>query len=122
MRSDGRQTPSAFEDAWNCGDRRPPQADPALPTPDQQQGRANGTVKVPPSRACEGPGPTTTQQPTCFPRGWNGAHARCDGVEQAHPDDHRDLIVPVAGYSDHFCDLSPSLQNEIISRTEHPGI
>jgi formate C-acetyltransferase len=41
---------------------------------------------------------------------------------QAHPDDHHDLIVRVAGYSDYFCDLSPSLQNEIISRTEHSGI
>ena len=41
---------------------------------------------------------------------------------QAHPDEHRDLIVRVAGYSDYFCDLSASLQNEIISRTEHAGI
>jgi formate C-acetyltransferase len=40
---------------------------------------------------------------------------------QAHPDQHRDLIVRVAGYSDYFCDLSPTLQDEIISRTEHTG-
>ena len=32
-----------------------------------------------PSRACEGPGPTTTQQPTGSPRPGNGASARCDG-------------------------------------------
>jgi pyruvate formate-lyase/glycerol dehydratase family glycyl radical enzyme len=38
---------------------------------------------------------------------------------QRHPDDHRDLIVRVAGYSDYFCDLSSSLQDEIIARTEH---
>jgi len=38
---------------------------------------------------------------------------------QASPDDHRDLIVRVAGYSDYFCDLSRPLQDEIISRTEH---
>ncbi len=38
---------------------------------------------------------------------------------QQHPDEHRDLIVRVAGYSDYFCDLSRSLQDEIISRTEH---
>jgi formate C-acetyltransferase len=38
---------------------------------------------------------------------------------QAHPEQHRDLIVRVAGYSDYFCDLSPELQNEIIARTEH---
>ncbi|MEX1170073.1 MAG: trans-4-hydroxy-L-proline dehydratase [Chloroflexota bacterium] len=38
---------------------------------------------------------------------------------QAHPEAHRDLIVRVAGYSDYFCDLSRSLQDEIIARTEH---
>jgi formate C-acetyltransferase len=38
---------------------------------------------------------------------------------QALPDEHRDLIVRVAGYSDYFCDLSVALQNEIIERTEH---
>jgi pyruvate-formate lyase len=38
---------------------------------------------------------------------------------QAHPEQHRDLIVRVAGYSDYFCDLSKDLQEEIIARTEH---
>jgi len=38
---------------------------------------------------------------------------------QAHPEQHRDLIVRVAGYSDYFCDLIPPLQDEIIARTEH---
>jgi formate C-acetyltransferase len=38
---------------------------------------------------------------------------------QAQPEQHRDLIVRVAGYSDYFCDLSRTLQDEIISRTEH---
>jgi pyruvate formate-lyase/glycerol dehydratase family glycyl radical enzyme len=38
---------------------------------------------------------------------------------QAAPDDYRDLIVRVAGYSDYFCDLSKELQDEIIERTEH---
>ena len=38
---------------------------------------------------------------------------------QAHPEEHRDLIVRVAGYSDYFCDLGKDLQEEIISRTEH---
>ncbi|SPE38693.1 formate C-acetyltransferase [Candidatus Sulfopaludibacter sp. SbA3] len=37
---------------------------------------------------------------------------------QAHPEQHRDLIVRVAGYSDYFCDLTTALQNEIIERTE----
>jgi len=40
---------------------------------------------------------------------------------QEHPDDYRDLIVRVAGYSDYFCDLSRALQDEIIARTEHKG-
>jgi pyruvate formate-lyase/glycerol dehydratase family glycyl radical enzyme len=39
---------------------------------------------------------------------------------QAQPEQHRDLIVRVAGYSDYFCDLSTELQEEIIARTEHP--
>ena len=38
---------------------------------------------------------------------------------QAHPEEHRGLIVRVAGYSDYFCDLSSDLQEEIISRTAH---
>ncbi|MFH1085626.1 MAG: pyruvate formate lyase family protein, partial [Chloroflexota bacterium] len=38
---------------------------------------------------------------------------------QARPEQHRNLIVRVAGYSDYFCDLSPALQEEIIARTAH---
>jgi formate C-acetyltransferase len=38
---------------------------------------------------------------------------------QQNPEDYRDLIVRVAGYSDYFCDLSEALQEEIIGRTEH---
>jgi formate C-acetyltransferase len=38
---------------------------------------------------------------------------------QTHPEQHRDLIVRVAGYSDYFCDLTTPLQDEIIARTEH---
>ncbi len=40
---------------------------------------------------------------------------------QAAPDEHRGLIVRVAGYSDYFCDLSNALQEEIIARTAHEG-
>ena len=56
----------------------------------------------------------------------NGHHIQFNVVDasilraaQRDPDRFRDLIVRVAGYSDYFCDLSESLQNEIISRTEH---
>ena len=38
---------------------------------------------------------------------------------QQNPEQYRDLIVRVAGYSDYFCDLGEALQNEIIARTEH---
>lgn len=37
---------------------------------------------------------------------------------QQHPEDYKDLIVRVAGYSDHFRNLSKALQDEIIERTE----
>ena len=37
---------------------------------------------------------------------------------QKHPEEYRDLIVRVAGYSDHFRNLSRALQDEIIERTE----
>jgi len=40
---------------------------------------------------------------------------------QEHPEQYRDLIVRVAGYSDYYCDLSKTLQDEIITRTEHQG-
>jgi formate C-acetyltransferase len=42
-------------------------------------------------------------------------------LAQQHPEQYRSLIVRVAGYSDYFCDLSKSLQDEIIARTEHTG-
>ncbi len=58
----------------------------------------------------------------------NGHHVQFNVVDasvlreaQAYPDDHRGLIVRVAGYSDYFCDLSDELQDEIISRTAHEG-
>ncbi len=41
---------------------------------------------------------------------------------QKNPEQYRDLIVRVAGYSDYFCDLSTALQDEIIARTEHEGL
>ena len=36
-----------------------------------------------------------------------------------HPEEHKDLIVRVAGYSDYFNDLGDELQDEIIRRSEH---
>ncbi|MCK4999556.1 MAG: hypothetical protein KAS23_08470, partial [Anaerohalosphaera sp.] len=37
---------------------------------------------------------------------------------QQAPDENRDLIVRVAGYSDYFVELGRELQDEIIARTE----
>lgn len=38
---------------------------------------------------------------------------------QKHPENHRDLVVRVAGYSAFWVDLEKQVQDEIISRTEH---
>lgn len=54
----------------------------------------------------------------------NGHHIQFNVVDsetlrkaQQNPQEYRDLIVRVAGYSDYFCDLGQELQEEIISRT-----
>lgn len=38
---------------------------------------------------------------------------------QERPEDYRDLIVRVAGFSAFFVELSRSVQDQIIARTEH---
>ena len=38
---------------------------------------------------------------------------------QQHPENYRDLLVRVAGYSDYFNDMTEQLQNEIIARTQN---
>jgi pyruvate-formate lyase len=38
---------------------------------------------------------------------------------QKHPEQYRDLVVRIGGYSDYFVGLSPEMQQEIIMRTEH---
>ena len=55
-----------------------------------------------------------------------GHHVQFNIVDRAvledamvHPEQHRDLMVRVAGYSDYFVLLSPEIQREILSRTEH---
>ena len=56
----------------------------------------------------------------------DGHHVQFNIVDAAtlraareRPEEYRDLIVRVAGYSDYFCDLGEALQDEIIARTEH---
>jgi formate C-acetyltransferase len=40
---------------------------------------------------------------------------------RSHPEQYRDLVVRIGGYSDYFTGLSPQMQDEIIMRTEHEG-
>ena len=40
---------------------------------------------------------------------------------QKCPEDYRDLLVRVAGYSTQFVNLSRAMQDAIIARTEHRG-
>ncbi|MBW2409035.1 MAG: glycyl radical protein [Deltaproteobacteria bacterium] len=56
----------------------------------------------------------------------NGHHIQYNVVDsstlrkaQQAPDDYRDLLVRVAGYSDYFVDLDGDHQEEIIARTQH---
>jgi pyruvate formate-lyase/glycerol dehydratase family glycyl radical enzyme len=56
----------------------------------------------------------------------NGHHIQFNIVDsetlrraQRKPDEYRDLLVRVAGYSDYFVDLDSDHQEEIIARTEH---
>jgi formate C-acetyltransferase len=56
----------------------------------------------------------------------NGHHIQFNIVDtatlkkaQASPEDYRNLLVRVAGYSDYFVDLDEYHQQEIIERTEH---
>jgi formate C-acetyltransferase len=58
----------------------------------------------------------------------NGHHIQFNVVDtetlrraQATPDDYRDLLVRVAGYSDYFVDLDVDHQEEIIRRTAQEG-
>ena len=36
-----------------------------------------------------------------------------------NPEEYRDLVVRIGGYSDYFVKLSPEMQQEVILRTEH---
>jgi len=40
---------------------------------------------------------------------------------QETPEDYKDLMVRMAGYSDYFNDMNADLQQEIIDRTENEG-
>jgi len=59
----------------------------------------------------------------------NGHHVQFNVVDtatlrraQASPEEYRNLLVRVAGYSDYFVDLDRHHQEEIIARTEHESL
>ena len=41
---------------------------------------------------------------------------------QKHPENYRDLVVRVAGYSAFYTELSAEVQQQIILRTEYQGV
>ena len=58
----------------------------------------------------------------------NGHHIQFNIVDAATleaarqtPENYRNLLVRVAGYSDYFVDLDADHQQEIIARTQHEG-
>ena len=50
-----------------------------------------------------------------------GLHWTNELLEKARqkPEEYRDLVVRIGGYSDYFTRLSPEMQQEVILRTEH---
>jgi pyruvate formate-lyase/glycerol dehydratase family glycyl radical enzyme len=50
---------------------------------------------------------------------WNLVDRETLQAAQARPEDHRDLIVRVSGYSAHFTDLERVVQDDIVARMEH---
>jgi pyruvate formate-lyase/glycerol dehydratase family glycyl radical enzyme len=72
----------------------------------------------------EGIGKVNALTRTYFDRG--GYHIQYNLMGQKtlleakkHPEQHRELLVRVAGYSAYFVELSPEIQDDIIARTEH---
>jgi formate C-acetyltransferase len=53
---------------------------------------------------------------------FNVVDAKTLQAARIRPEDYRNLLVRVAGYSDYFVDLDERHQNEIIARTAHDGL
>jgi pyruvate-formate lyase len=58
--------------------------------------------------------------------GWHiqfNIHSREELLDaQEHPENHKNLLVRVGGYSAYFIDLPPSLQKEIVNRSMHDDL
>jgi pyruvate formate-lyase/glycerol dehydratase family glycyl radical enzyme len=62
---------------------------------------------------------TLFETQTSFQIQFNVVDSRLLRHAQQHPDLYRDLIVRVAGFSAFFVELQPSVQDQVIERTEH---
>jgi 4-hydroxyphenylacetate decarboxylase large subunit len=41
---------------------------------------------------------------------------------QEHPENHHDLMVRVAGFTQYWVEIGKPIQDEVISRTEYEGV
>jgi len=41
---------------------------------------------------------------------------------QKHPEDYRDLMIRVAGFTQYWVELGKPIQDEVIARTEYEGV
>ena len=41
---------------------------------------------------------------------------------QAHPENYRDLMVRVAGFTQYWVEIGKAVQDEVIARTEYEGV
>jgi formate C-acetyltransferase/4-hydroxyphenylacetate decarboxylase large subunit len=62
---------------------------------------------------------TLFETQTAFQIQFNVVDSRMLRDAQAHPENYRDLIVRVAGFSAFFVELQKSIQDQVIERTEH---
>ena len=84
---------------------------------------ASTTARGKPSRSSEGRQKFADLLGTYFDQGGN--HVQFNILDREtlldakeHPENYRNLVVRVAGYSAFWVELTPAVQDEIISRTE----
>ena len=83
-------------------------------------------LKIHPSALKRGDGITKLEAATqaYFKQGgmevqYNVVDAETLKKAQANPDDYHNLVVRIAGFSAYFVDMTPAMQEDIISRAEH---
>jgi len=53
---------------------------------------------------------------------YNVVDSNCLRDAQEHPDQYRDLLVRVSGFTQYWCELSKPIQDEVIARTDYEGV